>query len=679
MKIGNMARFLLPVATLSALHCAFALSLSPRILPVSDGVLTLGEWNSNFDGARAVADAYNVPLLVFYGGLSCGKCEELQRACLTEEFLTWQASRKMLFVFTTNNSRGDASGFARPEESTGFPFMAVYWNRSGEMPQKNSDGYRTFNGRDGEMLVKGGTLANQLIGSIEAVAGDYDFTRKPDISANAELLYVQPVTTRIGYSISLFTGLDAANALEPQKVYNLKESGKPKLKKVSGDLPKGVKLVYDGGFLKLSGAAKTAGSRTYVFSIQQKSNGVLHVGPDITLDFDVIAANDASRGGCAMLNQALKATVPLFSQEASGKVMKGTLDLVATARNMVRAKYVGLGNAKSSFSGKWSRIDGGVARAELEAGGRRLTVELEGDGAVRAVFADPSFAEPLTSLDGLKVGTGSFASAFGGCFTVSLAESSGQSGTGCGYLCIKKVTPAGKVSWSGMLGNGQNVSGSAFAMVDSSGCGNVAVFKCSSKDYVAMALKIRPNDSSSENQRAVVTCEGTVPRWAHHVAPASVHDCMARGSRYSKGLALDECCASQFSATPLTLSAVTDGFTSGRYGAVASSPTADVTVTADRLTLATGASDVKMTFAKATGVFKGSMKVAFESGAATVKFAGVVIPGWHDCGCAPIDTSDPFRIDASQPFAIGTAWFADSEGGVAAKRGFTVKIDEKAY
>ena len=62
-----------------------ALVQTARLLPVSDGELKLGEWNSNFSGALAVADAHAVPLLVFFGGLSCGRCENLQKACLTDE------------------------------------------------------------------------------------------------------------------------------------------------------------------------------------------------------------------------------------------------------------------------------------------------------------------------------------------------------------------------------------------------------------------------------------------------------------------------------------------------------------------------------------------------------------------------------------------------------------------
>lgn len=663
---------------LAMVTTARALSMSPTLLPVSSDILTLGEWSANFNGALSVANEYNVPLLVFYGGLSCGKCEELQRACLTDEFLAWQRQHKMLMVFTTNNSLGNASAFSKPQDSTGFPFIAVYWNKDGVAPQKDTELYRTFNGREGEMLVKGGTLAAQLIASIEAVVGTYDFSSEPDISARAEVLYSEPVTTKTRYDLRLFTGIDASSSLSPQKVYNLSESTQPKLVKVSGKLPSGVKLKYADGAVVLSGAAKSVGEYQYAFSIQQRRNGVLHVGPTILLNFVVAAANDASQGGCAILGQAVKATVPLFVDESTGKVMKGVLELIGSARGKIKAKYLGLSTGKTTFSGAWTEIEDCTAKASLSANGMNLSLEMGGDGSLSAILSGAGLPVQLTSLDGLRVGAGAFAAAFAGSYTMSLAELSAQSGTGCGYLFIKNITPAGKVQWSGMLGNGQTVSGSGFAMLDSTGCGAVAVFRFATKDYVAAALKICSEDPARREQRAVVACEGTVPQWAHHAAPATIHDCAVRGSWYSKKLALDECCMTQFFDTTLELSAVTGGFSSEGLGAVTATPKADVKVTVNQLSLVGRSSDVKLKFSQASGTFKGSMKVTFASGPKSVKFAGVVIPGWHDCGCTPIDVSDPFHIDVSQPFAVGAAWFSDSEGGVKTSRGFTVKIDEKA-
>ncbi len=488
-----------------------ALSQTATLLPVSKGALTPGEWNANFRGALAVADAYHVPLLVFFGGLSCGKCEDLQRACLTDEFLTWQNDHKMLMVFTTHNGYGDASGFARPQNSNGYPFLAVYWNRNGSAPAKNSEYYRTFNGRNGEMLVKEGTLAEQLIGSIDSVVGEYDFSSLPDISVRAEWLYPNPVTTRVSYDVELFTGLDAAGALAPQTVYNLKGGTKPILKKVSGQLPSGVKLRYVDGKLVLSGKAKKAGAGTYVFSIQQKRNGVLFAGPEITLSFNVVSASDASQGGCAMLDRVLKATVPLLSAGEGDRTVAGVLELSTTARNRVRAKYTNLSRAKATFSGTWSAIDDGTARTSLVFSGKRLTLELAGDGRVKAVLADPSLSAPLESPDGLKVGVGSHAAAFAGSYAVDLTGTAAGD-MAKGYINIKKITAAGKVNWNGVLGNGRRISGTAFAMQDVDGGCVIPIFKVKAKNYLTAVLRISPGAPEGA-QGEVAPYEGTKVAW----------------------------------------------------------------------------------------------------------------------------------------------------------------------
>ena len=481
------------------------------LLPVSKDVLTFGEWNSNFGGGLAIADAYHVPLLVIFGGVTCGRCADLQRACLTDEFLAWQGTHKMLMVFVTDNSTGDASRFARPATSRGFPYVAVYWNRSGSAPTKNSEYYRTFNGLDGEMLVKGGSLAEQLIGSINSVVGEYDFSSLPDISARAEWLYQNPVLMKVSYDIDLFTGVDAAGALAPQAVYNLRGSAKPKIKKVSGRLPSGVKFRYVDGMVVLSGKAKSAEACTYSFLIQQKYNGLLYEGPEIVLSFNVVSANDASQGGCALLNRALKATVPLLSADAGDGAVAAVLELSVTARNRIRAKYTNLSRAKATFSGTWSAIDEGTAWTSLAATGKRLALELANDGRIKAVLTDPALSAPLESPDGLKVGVGSHAAAFAGAYAMDLSETSGDDADG-GSINIKKITAVGKVSWNGTLGNGARISGTAFAMQDVDGCCIVPVFKVKAKDYLTAVLSISRGTPEGA-QGKVAPYEGTKVVW----------------------------------------------------------------------------------------------------------------------------------------------------------------------
>lgn len=495
------------------------LSRAAVLMPVSDGALRLGEWNSNFSGALAAANAYNVPLLVFYGGLSCGKCELLQTACLSDEFLAWQRTHGMLMVFTTNNSKGDASGFSKPAEAAGFPYMAVYWNRYGYVPQRDGELYKTFNGRDGEMLVKGGSLAAQLIGSIESVVGEYDFASAPDISAHAEMLYSDPVTTKLAYDVKLFVGLDAAKALSPQTVYNVKVGSRVVMKKASGSLPPGVRLKCRDNLVSLSGTARKAGAYSYVVSFQQKLNGVLYAGPDITFSFNVAAANDVSQGGCAMLGRAIKATVPLL---ASGSAV-GTLELAATARNRVRAKFSSLQRRRATFSGAWTDISGGTAFATFTSSDRTLYLELASDGRLKAVLSDPALPSSVASPDGVKVGAGDYADAFVGVYAVSMADASGV-----GTIYVKRITSVGRVNWGGTLPNGKKMTGTAFAMLDADGSCVVPLFKSAAKNYVSAVLKIYGGQGS------VVPYGGTKAIWGDAAYPASVHESAVQGGRYEK-------------------------------------------------------------------------------------------------------------------------------------------------
>ena len=657
-------RFVSAVASLVvalAMRSFGAVVLSPPILPVSTDEIKLGEWNVNFSGGLAIADTFHVPMVVFFGGLSCGKCEALQRSCLSEEFLAWQNANKMVLIFTTDNAYGNASSFAAPAKSTGYPLIAIYWNRDGNVPAKNTQYYRTFNGREGEMLATGGSLGSQLRRSIEMVTEGYvyDPSVDVDISDHAEMLYSTPVTTKVKYDLKLFTSIDASSAIEPQRIYNVTDGYKITLRKVAGALPSGVKLVCSDGHVRLTGAARSPGSFTYKFSIQQRRNGNLHEGPPITLAIVVNAVGDVAAGGNAALGTVVRATLPLYLPEAGGNAMKGVLEFSQTALNKISAQYVGINRAKMKFAGSWSSLSAGVATAVMSArGGMTLTLTMGEGGRISASLRDPAYAAELTTGDTLAVGMGPYASAFAGAYTVALPENSANSGYGPAYVVVKKLAANGKAQWTAGLPNGKMLSGNATLTVDGDGNAVLPVFKLTAQDFIAAALRISPNSSMLDNPRAVADCAGTLARWGHVAKPSSVHDCTAYGGRYEAAKSLETASAQQYGTNRLRISAVADGFASGRYGAFASAPSDDVVVSASGLATASRSADLKLAFVKGTGVFRGSMKVTFASGAATAKFSGVVVPGY-------------------KPFAVGAAYFADMDGGVSVQRGFAVEIGER--
>lgn len=490
----------------------------------------------------------------------------------------------------------------------------------------------------------------------------------------------KPTLARTEYEIPIYSTFDAAAAIDPLLAYNV-NSGKVTLKKVDGSLPPGVKLVYKDGCVRLSGAPTRPGTYTYTFKLQQKQGGKTVAGPEVTMTFTVDAPSAVSAGGNALLDKTLKATVPLYEESDGTNVLAGVVEFSTTSKNAIKAKCLLLEKKSVSFKGRWARMEDGHVETDalVAKDGRWLKLTMEADGALTAVLANPSKGTALTTLGTVRIADGSFAAPYAGYYTVALEELESDDPMGDGYVLVKSVSASGKAKWSAVLANGKSLSGSATVMLDGAGNAVLPVFKYTNGDWIAVPLKIRPNGSALPFPRAILSCDGIAGRWAHFTFPASYHSVYARGCWYDKKNALDQCCYLQFFGTELSLSAQLDGYRSVAYGAAPPSPTANVTVYADNLKLDAKYPDVKMKFSMKTGVVSGSLKLAFAEKTVTAKYKGVVIPGWHDCQCETPDPSDPYRIDMSQPFAVGAAWFTDKVDKKSVKRGFAVKIDERTY
>ena len=488
----------------------------------------------------------------------------------------------------------------------------------------------------------------------------------------------KPTLVKTQYDIPVFATFDAAAAIAPQTAYNV-NSGKVTVKKVSGKLPAGVKLVYENGCVRLSGAPTRSGTYSYTFTLQQKQDGKTAVGPEITMNFNVAAASDLAVGGNALMDKAVKATLPLYEEVDGVKALVGVAEYSVTKKNAIKVKCQFLEKKAVSFKGRWARITDGTAETDVLVAkdGRQLRLSMAPNGAMTAVVTNPAKGTAVSTFGELKVGTGSFAAPYSGYYTVALREIASDDPMGDGYVLVKSITPTGKAKWAGTLANGKTISGSSYVTVDAAGNAVVPVFKYRNGDWVAVSLKVRPNGASLSFPRAVLNCDETVGRWSHYSAPASLHYIEARGCWYNKKSALDQCCYLQFFGTELSIKAVLDGYRSEAYGDAPPAPKADVIVYADNLKLSEKSTELKMKFSMMTGVFSGTMKVAFVGKTVSAKFKGVVIPGWHDCFCEIPDPSDPYRIDVSQPFAVGAAWYADKINGKVVNRGFPIKIDER--
>ena len=485
-----------------------------------------------------------------------------------------------------------------------------------------------------------------------------------------------PVLEKREYDADLTATFLAAGDFQPLKVFNV-NGGKVSFKKVSGKLPKGVKLAYEGGNVVLVGAPKNPGVYTYVFRIEERTGKMTATGPEITLTFSVAAAGDVAKGGNALLDSSFKATLPVFCDRDGVREPAGTVELSNSPKNKLKAKFWGMSKKPVSLSGYWSSIEGGTAYAELAGKGMSIGIALSPEGFIETEIRSDGSSEVFESVLPLKVGKGQYAAAFTGRYTVGLVETDATDSAGWGYVLVNSVDSSGKAKWSAVLPNGASLSGTSCLTVDAAGHAVLPVFRYKSKDYLFAVLMLKANAADAVYPRAVRECDGAPAVWGHVAKPASQHKCIARGSWYRSGEGIGDCCKAQFGDVPMLLSARVGDWASFRYGDVISTASGAVDILDGKLSLVERSKQLKLSLSKKKGVISGSMGIVFDgNNKVKAKFKGVLIPGWHDCGCELPDPSDPFRIDVSLPFAVGAAWISDIQDGVAIKRGFPVVIDE---
>ena len=131
-----------------------------------------GRWCTDFPAAKAMADAQGVPLLLVYGVAGCPCCNLLTDTALNgSEFRAWAASRRIMMAYVKDGESASALDFLLGASTAAYidtPAIVVYW------PKKGSKAATVeFAGRDGRMPVKTGTLARQLIDSVEKTIGAY--------------------------------------------------------------------------------------------------------------------------------------------------------------------------------------------------------------------------------------------------------------------------------------------------------------------------------------------------------------------------------------------------------------------------------------------------------------------------------------------------------------------------
>ncbi len=479
----------------------------------------------------------------------------------------------------------------------------------------------------------------------------------------------KPALRNATYEANLYTGVNAASGFS-EPLFNVAQADAIRVKLVSGRLPNGVKLVYDAttGKVSLSGRAKKAGVYQAEFAFEDKTvkSGF---GPVIRVDFTVRDPAEEN----PFLSRPLAMTLPLFRMRDDGvREMAAVLSFKANVNNSLSLKCSGDTMPHTiSFKGFWDAVTEGGANATLQSKeGERVTLSLAKDGIISGVFIGGREQEKLESGP-LSVNDGTLGNVFAGSYTVALPEIAGSDTEvdGVGYVTMTVSAGEGKVKWKGMLASGQNISGTTTIIGTPDGFGVIPLLRLNSRYSFSAPLMVRPNASVAATKRAIRLMDNTMAVWE---ADGVVRNCKAWGSFWAKDEPIE--CMCEEAGLPTTLAIGFDTSMLGSIGETLEAPKAGVGVFGSQMSLSARHSDLRFTYRKADGTFKGT--AMFRHGEKTVngRFSGVVIPGWYDCGCELPDSQDQFAIVETMPFAIGAALMRIKVDGISVRRSLPVMI-----
>ena len=144
----------------------------------TDGEIVPGQWNSQYNKAKALSEETDTPLVVFWANPGCAYCRKAEEAMATEEFRAWMEERQYLFVFALGadtKDGADAKNFSRAP-SRKFPYVGIY--RETGLDNNPKTNPMKLAGRAGMLPVTKGSLAEQIMGSIDKYIGSYEIPFK---------------------------------------------------------------------------------------------------------------------------------------------------------------------------------------------------------------------------------------------------------------------------------------------------------------------------------------------------------------------------------------------------------------------------------------------------------------------------------------------------------------------
>ena len=116
----------------------------------STGEIKLGEWNTNYDKAKAYAEENNIPLIAYWGESTCAWCSQMiNNGLRDDEFKKYQKARKLVMVYYHGaNKVTPYKQWIMKNAGSDWPFMAIYWKKAdGTVVEKH------FTGRTGRLIT----------------------------------------------------------------------------------------------------------------------------------------------------------------------------------------------------------------------------------------------------------------------------------------------------------------------------------------------------------------------------------------------------------------------------------------------------------------------------------------------------------------------------------------------
>lgn len=637
-----------------------------------------------------------------YTAVNSGTIAMASAAGATVSYQIWTPGAVAFTSTSAKKMESDGSGtvtVARTGGSSGAATVAVTVDRGTKGSGRVTVTPATLTWKDGESAAK---TVTYKIAADSVFNPDETFAISLAVSSGSASLGSpsrftvavsdtdDPVLPSDSYSMRVVKGTAVS---QRYAVGNIKEGGRVTLTR-SGKLPIGVKLNYAAASksVVLSGTPKKGGTYTFGVKVTEARSDGKATGAEtkftvVVVDPASLKPGDSGYNAVLARGTAVQGLVPVYGSLGGRTVLAGTLDVKVAKTLKISAKYVGADGAKALMRGALGSLaDNGDATATLVNGNVRCALRITAAGrAVATVTGTPAtFGATLSSAaNGASLMGGSY-SPYAGYYVVSLPVDAAASGlarggetaaTGTGYVILKMnlatFARTGKVSYKGMLANGKTFSGSSYLLPDQLTqdghvWGYVPVVIANKAGNVAgMIVRIRKNASAdyTDDPRVIFAADAACPYWRSKGRTLFLN---AYGNYYdTRAQTLVECCEKYYEKTTFDAVFDTQWLPSGTVTAL---PSATATVTeASAINIVNrGVNQLKLRFAKKTGLASGTAQVTFAGGRAVrCKVVGVLLVGWADCDCGITDESA-----VNRPVFSGTVMFKDG----TVMRGFALDL-----